>query len=214
MAALEPETYPPLPVDANAPLTFPITGKLFQLIGRWQAQILDPRGGMYLTKAHRRPLQNFCWQPPRLSRSEEALSFGIGECLNHGAKHKQYVYALSSRFVRTTLKPAMTAHPMEHCIDAKPTRAACVFRTILTCRWIDLPAVSSAPTPESGGLSLPSSKRKPPLPASRGLTPRPKSVGQSASRRLTPASPAKPPAASPVRSASAALRPAETPSTA
>ena len=92
MSALEPETNPPLAIDANAPLPGTITRKLFQLIGRWQAQILDPGCGMNLTQTHCSPFQNFSRQTTGFPGGEEAFCFGVSERLNHRLKCKHYVY--------------------------------------------------------------------------------------------------------------------------
>ncbi len=77
MTALEPETNPPLAIDANAPLPSTITRELFQLIGRRQVQILDPG------QPHCSPFQNFSRQTTGLSGGEEAFCFGVSERLDH-----------------------------------------------------------------------------------------------------------------------------------
>ncbi len=83
MTALEPETNPPLAIDANAPLPSTITRELFQLIGRWKAQILDPGRGMKLIQPHCSPFQNISRQTTGLPGGEEAFCFGVSERLNH-----------------------------------------------------------------------------------------------------------------------------------
>ncbi len=83
MTALEQETNPPLAIDANAPLPRTITRELFQLIGRRQAQILDPGRGMKLIQPHCSPFQYFSRQTTGLPGGEEAFCFGVSERLDH-----------------------------------------------------------------------------------------------------------------------------------
>ncbi len=83
MSALEPETNPPLAIDANAPLPSTITSEFFELIGRWQAQILDPGRGMKLSQTHGSPFQNFRRQTTGLPGGEEAFCFSVSERLDH-----------------------------------------------------------------------------------------------------------------------------------
>jgi hypothetical protein len=92
MSALEPETNSPLAIDANAPLPSTITRELFQLIGWWQAQILNPGCGMNLTQTHCRPFQDFGRQTTGFPGGEKAFRFGVSERLNHRLKCKHYVY--------------------------------------------------------------------------------------------------------------------------
>ena len=85
IAIFKPEADTPLVVDANAPLTDSIAAQAFQVVRRWQAQILYVHGRMQLGQAHQRASKDVGRQAPRLPGQKRTFSFWIGKVFNHNA---------------------------------------------------------------------------------------------------------------------------------
>lgn len=97
IAILEPETQPPLIVDADAVLSGTFALQCFKTI-RWRKpQILQLDRRMQLQQTHRRALQNIPRQAPRFSALEETLRFGIGERPDHDATINKMFIAVKRR---------------------------------------------------------------------------------------------------------------------
>jgi hypothetical protein len=102
VTAIEPETNPPLAVDADTPLPVTVARQFFQLVGWGHPQILNPQGRIQLRQAHHRPLQNLARQAARLAAGKEDFRFRIGEGLYHPFNHKQIVYENQGALIALT----------------------------------------------------------------------------------------------------------------
>lgn len=81
---IEPETYAPLVVDSNAPLTCSLARKSFEAIRGRKPQVIDPYRRIELGKPHERPLLNIMGQLGRTSALKKLLGFLGRERSNHG----------------------------------------------------------------------------------------------------------------------------------
>ena len=96
------KAHPPLVVDTNAPLAFPITFQRFKTIRSRLSQVLNFGCGIELCEAHRRAGANLRRETPRSAGSVELLGLAVRERYNHTIYRKLFVYsgkAIASRWL-------------------------------------------------------------------------------------------------------------------
>jgi len=92
VASLEAETYSPLIVDADAPLSLAISLQGLQSVRGRKPQILNQSRGVQLCKPPACTRSNLGREAARPACSVEPFCFRVGERSNHESQHKHCVY--------------------------------------------------------------------------------------------------------------------------
>lgn len=79
------KTYPPLIVDRNRMLAFPITFQCMQSISRRRSQVLKFRSEVHILELSSRSLRNVCWKSLGLASLVEVFGTPISKGLDHAA---------------------------------------------------------------------------------------------------------------------------------
>ena len=88
----EPETDPPLIIDANAPLPLTITGELLQPIGWGETQVLYTQSIMKLEQSFMGARNHLCRDTLDEIPHKNSRTLFVGKCLDHNVHDKQFVY--------------------------------------------------------------------------------------------------------------------------
>jgi hypothetical protein len=102
LSAFKSETYAPLIVDADAPLSGPVSGQRFQAVGRRHAKIVNHHSRVQLDQSFDRSLQNVRRKMLGFPRDKKPLGINVRESLNHGHTYKQNVYVCQPRKIIDT----------------------------------------------------------------------------------------------------------------